>query len=161
MQGTIDGIRRWTRKNWANKVMEWTNVTMPDHGNAEKDRLAWRRLQLLLPSGPQSIRSLYSCVHISILVTFYFNELLLMNLLFTSFQPSHYCAVVMTYSVMDVFTVVPAMGGHPWEQAKVSVHDRWPLIRGTGWWGCTKHITPCTTALCSTTREYIHSEYKH
>ena len=83
-----------------------------------------------------------------------------MNLLFTSFQPWHYCAVVMTYSVMDVFTVVPAMGGHPWEQAKVSVHDRWPLIRGTGWWGCTKHITPCTTALCSTTRD-IHSEYKH
>ena len=30
-------------------------------------------------------------------------------------------------------TVVPAMGGHPWDQAKVSVHDRWPLIRGTGW----------------------------
>ena len=29
-------------------------------------------------------------------------------------------------------TVVPAMGGHPWDQAKVSVHDRWPLIRGTG-----------------------------
>ena len=37
MQGTIDGIRRWTRKNWANKVTEWTNVTMPDHGNAEKE----------------------------------------------------------------------------------------------------------------------------
>ena len=32
-------------------------------------------------------------------------------------------------------TVVPAMGGHPWDQAKVSVHDRWPLIRGTGWVG--------------------------
>ena len=29
-------------------------------------------------------------------------------------------------------TVVPAMGGHPWDQAKVSVHERWPLIRGTG-----------------------------
>ena len=29
-------------------------------------------------------------------------------------------------------TVVPAMNGHPRDQAKVSVHDRWPLIRGTG-----------------------------
>ena len=32
-------------------------------------------------------------------------------------------------------TVVPAMCGHPWDQAKVSVHDRWPLIRGKGWVG--------------------------
>ena len=24
------------------------------------------------------------------------------------------------------------MNGHPRDQAKVSVHDRWPLIRGTG-----------------------------
>ena len=31
-----------------------------------------------------------------------------------------------------VGTVVPAMNGHPRDQAKVSVHDRWPLIRGTG-----------------------------
>ena len=29
-------------------------------------------------------------------------------------------------------TVVPAMNGHPRDQAKVSVHDSWPLIRGTG-----------------------------
>ncbi len=28
-------------------------------------------------------------------------------------------------------TVVPAMNGHPRDQAKVSVHDRWPLIGGT------------------------------
>ena len=27
-------------------------------------------------------------------------------------------------------TVVPVMNGHPWDQAKVSVHCRWPLIRG-------------------------------
>ena len=27
-------------------------------------------------------------------------------------------------------TVVPAMNGHPRDQAKVSVHCRWPLIRG-------------------------------
>ena len=28
-------------------------------------------------------------------------------------------------------TVVPVMNGHPREQAKVSVHCRWPPIRGT------------------------------
>ena len=27
-------------------------------------------------------------------------------------------------------TVVPVMNGHPQDQAKVSVHCRWPLIRG-------------------------------
>ena len=27
-------------------------------------------------------------------------------------------------------TVVPAMNGQPREQAKVSVHDRWPLVGG-------------------------------
>ena len=30
------------------------------------------------------------------------------------------------------YTVVPAMNGHPQDQANVSVHDRWPLVRGTG-----------------------------
>ena len=30
----------------------------------------------------------------------------------------------------DAFTVVPAMNGHPRDQAKVSVHCRWPFIRG-------------------------------
>ena len=28
--------------------------------------------------------------------------------------------------------VVPAMNGHPRDQAKVSVHGRWPLVRETG-----------------------------
>ena len=28
------------------------------------------------------------------------------------------------------YTVVPVMNGHPRDQAKVSVHCRWPLIRG-------------------------------
>ena len=28
-------------------------------------------------------------------------------------------------------TVAPAMNGHPRDQAKVSLHDRWPLVRGT------------------------------
>ena len=30
----------------------------------------------------------------------------------------------------DGSTVVPVMNGHPRDQAKVSVHCRWPLIRG-------------------------------
>ena len=38
---------------------------------------------------------------------------------------SHLCQYV-------PYTVVPAMNGHTRDQAKVSVHDRWPLVRGTG-----------------------------
>ena len=30
-----------------------------------------------------------------------------------------------------VCTVVPVMNGHPRDQAKVSVHCRWPLVTGT------------------------------
>ena len=30
-----------------------------------------------------------------------------------------------------VTTVVPVMNGHPGDQAKVSVHCRWPLVTGT------------------------------
>ena len=29
------------------------------------------------------------------------------------------------------YTVVPVMNGHPRDQANVSAHCRWPLIRGT------------------------------
>ena len=32
--------------------------------------------------------------------------------------------------LFDLYTVVPVMNGHPRDQAKVSVHCRWPLIRG-------------------------------
>ena len=39
-------------------------------------------------------------------------------------------------------TVVPVMNGHPRDQAKVSVHCRWPLIRGTdGQTGTPKDVT--------------------
>ena len=31
---------------------------------------------------------------------------------------------------ISIYTVVPVMNGHPRDQAKVSVHCRWPLIRG-------------------------------
>ena len=31
---------------------------------------------------------------------------------------------------MDQTTVVPVMNGHPRDQAKGSVHDRWPLVGG-------------------------------
>ena len=54
------------------------------------------------------------------------------------------------------------MGGHPWDQAKVSVHDRWPLIRGPGGGGGTPNtlqhhyasppeiyiVVTCTDVLC-------------
>ena len=32
---------------------------------------------------------------------------------------------------VSLYTVVPVMNGHPRDQAKVSVHCRWPPIRGT------------------------------
>ena len=38
-------------------------------------------------------------------------------------------AIVLFYICMN--TVVPVMNGHPRDQANVSVHCRWPLIRGT------------------------------
>ena len=34
------------------------------------------------------------------------------------------------FSCNLIYTVVPVMNGHPRGQAKVSVHCRWPLIRG-------------------------------
>ncbi len=34
-------------------------------------------------------------------------------------------------SLYNNITVVPVMNGHPRDQAKVSVHYRWPLVRGT------------------------------
>ena len=34
------------------------------------------------------------------------------------------------YDSLLSHTVVPVMDGHPRDQAKVSVHCRWPLIRG-------------------------------
>ena len=41
--------------------------------------------------------------------------------------------VVSFYPVLcQGYTVVPVMNGHSRDQAKVSVHCRWPLIRGTG-----------------------------
>ena len=43
-------------------------------------------------------------------------------------------------------TVVPVMNGHLRDQAKVSVHCRWPLVTGTdGQAGDAKYNTPCNT----------------
>ena len=43
-------------------------------------------------------------------------------------------------------TVVPVMNGHPRDQAKVSVHCRWPLVTGTDVQaGDAKYNTPCNT----------------
>ena len=45
-----------------------------------------------------------------------------------------------------VGTVVPVMNGHPRDQAKVSVHCRWPLVTGTdGQAGDAKYNTPWNT----------------
>ena len=44
------------------------------------------------------------------------------------------------------YTIVPVMNGHPRDQAKVSVHCRWPLVTGTdGQAGYAKYNTPCNT----------------
>ena len=57
-----------------------------------------------------------------------------------------------------MYTVVPAMNGHPRDQAKVSVHDRWPLIRGTG--GQVKDATyTCDTKLFSCDTSYSRLEH--
>ena len=40
------------------------------------------------------------------------------------------CAKLQTSSASPS-TVVPVMNGHPRDQAKVSVHCRWPLVTGT------------------------------
>ena len=43
-------------------------------------------------------------------------------------------------------TVVPVMNGHPRDQAKVSVHCRWPLVTGTDRQaGDANCNTPCNT----------------
>ena len=34
-------------------------------------------------------------------------------------------------TTVSMTTVVPVMNGHPRDLAKVSIHGRWPLIRGT------------------------------
>ena len=46
-------------------------------------------------------------------------------------------------NVIVLNTVVPVMNGHPRDQAKVSVHCRWPLVTGTdGQAGDAKYNTP-------------------
>ena len=43
---------------------------------------------------------------------------------------SDYPFILRTDNIDMISTVVPVMNGHPRDQAKVSVHCRWPLIRG-------------------------------
>ena len=50
-------------------------------------------------------------------------------LVHTSLVFGHY---YLEYDCVNGSTVVPVMNGHPRDQAKVSVPDRWPLIAGTG-----------------------------
>ena len=42
----------------------------------------------------------------------------------------HFTQVQNIWFIQGLTTVVPVMNGHPRDQAKVSVHCRWPLIRG-------------------------------
>ena len=48
--------------------------------------------------------------------------------------------------ILNLYTAVPVMNGHPRDQVKVSVHCRWPLVTGTdGQAGDAKYNTPCNT----------------
>ena len=41
------------------------------------------------------------------------------------------CRISLFRLLSSSSTVVPVMNGHPRDQAKVSVHCRWPLVTGT------------------------------
>ena len=67
-------------------------------------------------------------------------------------------------SALKKSTVVPVMNGHPRDQIKVSRHDRWPLVRGTGGQvEDAKCNTPCSVARLPTilSPPAIHTEYMH
>ena len=56
--------------------------------------------------------------------------MLLMEILFGTMSSDLKLWLFLTSSMNTSSTVVPVMNGHPRDQAKVSVHCRWPLIRG-------------------------------
>ena len=67
-------------------------------------------------------------------------------------------------------TVVPVMNGHPRDQAKVSVHCRWPLIRGNLTLKCvgrgidnvaTQGRWPLTTGVAQGRYYWCASFYQH
>ena len=55
------------------------------------------------------------------------NDFILLR--FRARTPEDLSAIEVTF-IMLLYTLVPVMNGHPRDQAKVSVHCRWPLIRG-------------------------------
>ena len=65
------------------------------------------------------------------MIKMFTNDIFCMNLLIKKYIVVMY---LFTFHIVMVFvisgTVVPVMNGHPRDQAKVSVHCRWPLIRG-------------------------------
>ena len=73
-------------------------------------------------------------------------------------SPCQICIVCMVkYEEQEQNTVVPVMSGHPRDQAKVSVHCRWLLIKGMdGQVGDAKYNTPCKT-----TYYYHHQRYSY
>ena len=67
-----------------------------------------------------------------------------------TYVPRYRCSPFFTFNN----TVVPVMNGHPWNQAKVSLHDRWPHVKGTG--GAPNVIYPLHDYI---TTGDIHTEY--
>ena len=53
------------------------------------------------------------------------------NSAMTNVHHTSFPVCMVTLTNISHNTVVPVMNGHPRDQAKVSVHCRWPLIRGT------------------------------
>ena len=59
---------------------------------------------------------------------------------------------------IELTTVVPVMNRHTLDQAEVSLHDRWPLVRGTGGRRGRRVIHLARLPTTITTSE-MHTEY--
>ena len=60
--------------------------------------------------------------------------------------------------LLTLVTVVPVMNGHPRDQAKVSVHCRWPLVTGTDGQANIIHLAILHNTI---TTSDIPNEYMH
>ena len=69
-------------------------------------------------------------------------------------SPIHSRNIAIEAAATNPEFTVPVMKGHPRDQAKVSVHDKWSLVGGTGG---VKRNTPCMTTFITTSD--IHTEY--
>ena len=64
-------------------------------------------------------------------------------------------------SLLIATTVVPVMKGQPRDQAKVSVHCRWPLVTGTDGQAGTPNIIHLAILPTTITTSDIPNEYTH